>query len=82
MLMFPLDTQLSVAVALPVLEGSVPASHSTSMSAGQVMTGGVVSSMVMVCVQEVALPQASVAVQVLNRVPVVPQPVMPLRSSA
>src|SRR5690606_9028585 len=40
------NVQLSVAVAIPVLEGSVLSLHSIVMSSGQVITGGVVSSTV------------------------------------
>src|SRR5688572_16079777 len=39
--------QLSVAVAVPVLAGAVLAVHSTVIFAGQVMTGGTSSSIVM-----------------------------------
>ena len=44
------------------------------MSAGQVITGAVLSITVMVCVQLLALPQASVAVHVRVIVPVLLQP--------
>tara|TARA_B100000809_G_scaffold53679_1_gene49168 strand:+ start:602 stop:844 length:243 start_codon:yes stop_codon:yes gene_type:complete len=40
--------QLSVAVAVPVFAAAVEASHSTVTFAGQVITGTVVSTMVMV----------------------------------
>jgi hypothetical protein len=48
--------QLSVAVALPwpgipATEGNVLAVHSIVTSTGQVITGGVLSSTVIVCVQ-------------------------------
>src|SRR5216117_2485653 len=56
--------QLSVAVALPVLAGAVELPHASTLSAGQVMTGGVVSAKVMCCTQVLMLPQASVAFQV------------------
>src|SRR6266545_1063087 len=39
--------QLSVAVATPVLLGSVESPHANTLSSGQVMTGGVVSAKVM-----------------------------------
>ena len=58
-------SQLSEAVAEPVLAGSVLSSHSTVMLAGQrVITGGVLSSTVMVWAQVLLLPHASVAIQV------------------
>ena len=59
-----LGSQLSVAVATPVFAELGSSSHSMVTSAGQVICGGVVSSMVMVCTQSELLPQASVAVQV------------------
>ena len=58
-------SQLSVAVALPVPETAVEASHSTVTFAGHVMTGAVESSStVTVWLQLLLLPHASVAVQV------------------
>ena len=57
-------SQLSVAAAVPVPAAAVAASHSTVTFAGQVMSGAVVSIMVMVWVQLLLLPQSSVAVQV------------------
>ena len=57
-------SQLSVAAAVPVPAAAVAASHSTVTFAGQVMSGAVVSIMVMVWVQLLLLPQLSVAVQV------------------
>ena len=56
--------QSSVAVALPVAVTLVDAVQEIVVSAGQVMTGAVVSRTVMVCVQVDALPQPSVAVNV------------------
>src|SRR5436309_915701 len=56
--------QLSVAVAEPVLPGSVEAPHWSCLSGGQVMVGGVVSTKVMCWRQVAVLPQPSVAVQV------------------
>ena len=56
--------QLSVAVAPPMLAGSSELPHSTVRLAGQVRTGGIVSSTVIVWVQLMLFPQASVAVQV------------------
>jgi len=53
--------QLSVAVAVPVFEGSVEAPQASSLSPGQVIVGAVVSFTVMVCVQVALFPQASVA---------------------
>src|SRR5439155_1432751 len=56
--------QLSVAVAVPVLLGSVESPQASTLSAGQVMTGLVVSAKVMCCTQLLLLWQASSAVQV------------------
>jgi hypothetical protein len=56
--------QLSLAVAVPVLAGSVLSVQSTVISAGQVMDGGTVSLMVMNCVHCAVLPHESVAVHV------------------
>jgi hypothetical protein len=56
--------QASVAVAVPVAAGSVEAPQATVTLAGQVITGGVVSTTVIVWAHEAALPQESVAVQV------------------
>ena len=53
--------QLSVAVAVPVVPGKVPAVQSIVMSAGHVMEGAVSSKTVIVCIQVDELPQASVA---------------------
>ena len=44
-------SQLSVAVAVPVIAGSVGVPHGAVKSGGQVITGGVVSFTVMICVQ-------------------------------
>src|SRR5689334_5806006 len=57
-------SQMSVAVALPVLLGSVEAPHSNCTFAGQVIAGGVVSLKVMVWTQVTSLPQESVAFHV------------------
>jgi hypothetical protein len=57
-------SQLSVAVALPVLAGSVLAVHSIVTFIGQVIAGAVLSSTVMVWTQLLLLPQSSIAVQV------------------
>ena len=57
-------SQLSVAVAMPVAAGALEASHSTVAAIGTVMTGSVVSTTLMVCVPEIELPHASVAVHV------------------
>ena len=56
--------QLSETEGLPVLLGSVEPSHSIVMFAGQTITGGVLSSRVMVCTQSVLFPHESSAVQV------------------
>ena len=58
------SSQLSVAVASPVLVGSVDSSHSIVTSSGHVMVGGVVSTTVMIWTHSSVLPQASVAVHV------------------
>jgi hypothetical protein len=50
-----------VAVALPVALGTVEAPHSTVASAGQVITGGVVSRTMTVWAQSLVFPQVSVA---------------------
>jgi hypothetical protein len=57
-------SQLSVAVAVPVPEAAVEALHSTVTFAGHVMTGAVESTRVIVWLQLLLLPHASVAVQV------------------
>src|SRR2546426_11485143 len=56
--------QLSVAVAEPVLPGSVLSPHCRCLSGGQVMTGGVVSTKSMCWTQVAVLPHPSVAFQV------------------
>src|SRR5690606_267186 len=58
------SVQLSVAAASPKETGKVLSSHSTVTLAGQVITGGVVSSTVIVCMQSLALPQSSTAVHI------------------
>jgi len=57
-------SQASVAVAVPVLAGSVMASQSIVTSSGQLIIGGVLSSTKMVCTQLLELPQSSAATQV------------------
>src|SRR5438093_10793288 len=52
--------QLSVALALPMIAGSSEIPHSTVALAGQVRTGGTVSSTVIVWVHSAKLPQSSV----------------------
>ena len=54
----------SVAVADPVLAGNVLAVHCIVKLAGQEITGGVLSSTTIVCIQLLELPQSSVATQV------------------
>src|SRR5690606_40266747 len=54
----------SVAVASPSTLCSISPSPSLFRLAGQVITGGVVSSTVIVCTQSLALPQLSTAVHV------------------
>jgi len=58
------ESQLSVAVAVPVWDGAVDSSHSIVISAGQVITGGVESSTVIIWMQVMLLLELSVAVQV------------------
>ena len=58
-------SQLSVAVALPVLEGSLDSLQLIVTSVGQLITGAVTSCTVIVCTQLDELLQLSVAVQVL-----------------
>ncbi|MBK8706728.1 MAG: hypothetical protein IPN33_26200 [Saprospiraceae bacterium] len=55
-------SQMSVAVAIPVTAGDVLAVHDNVTPDGHVMTGGVLSSTVMVCVHLIMLPAPSVAV--------------------
>jgi hypothetical protein len=56
--------QLSPAVAVPVLDGSVEAPHCSWLSAGHEMLGGAASEKVRCCTQELALLQESLTVQV------------------
>src|SRR5204863_2300512 len=56
--------QLSLPVAVPVLDGLVEPLHCNCTSGGQVMLGAVVSTKVMCWTQVVMLPQPSVAFQV------------------
>lgn len=58
----------SVAVAVPVLAGNVLAVHCIVTLIGQVITGGVLSSTTIVCMQLLELPQSSVATQVREMV--------------
>ena len=57
-------SQLSVAVALPVLDVAVLAVHCTVISGGQTIAGGVPSSTKIVCTHELEFPQSSVALHV------------------
>src|SRR2546425_13011808 len=57
-------SQLSTAVALPVTLGSVEVYSCTVVLVGQVITGGVVSAIVIFCVQLLLCPAQSVAVHV------------------
>ena len=59
-----IQTPEAVAVAVPVSDGSVDSSHSTVTSAGQEITGAVVSTTVTVWVAVAELLDASVAVQI------------------
>src|SRR5438093_12245151 len=56
--------QLSVAVAVPVLLGSVDAPHCSCLSGGQVMSGAVRRAGEMCWTQVAVLPHPSVAFQV------------------
>jgi len=70
--MMPTDgygSQLSVAVATPK---SPTSSHEKILRAGQVTTGDVLSTMVIVCTHDTELLDASVAVQIRVIVPVYP----------
>ena len=64
--------QLSVAVACPVLEGSIDSSQLIVNSIGQVSVGATSSMMVMICSHVASLPQASTAVHILVIVPALP----------
>src|SRR6188768_1193455 len=55
----------SVEVASPVLTGVVSSIHSIVTFAGQVMNGGRLSSMVIICVHVLEFPHTSVDVHVL-----------------
>lgn len=57
-------SQLSVAVAVPVAAGNVLVAHWIVIFVGHVMTGGVLSSITMVCTHVLELPQSSVACHV------------------
>ena len=57
-------SQLSVALAMPVWAGKVLSVHSIVTFTGQVMSGAVLSSMVITCRHVLKLPQSSVAFQV------------------
>ena len=57
-------SQLSVAEAVPVLPGNVFDVHSIVTSAGQVTTGGVLSSTVITCRHVLEFPHSSVALHV------------------
>jgi hypothetical protein len=63
--MVGITSQLSDALAEPVLAGIVEAVHSIVTLTGHVITGGVLSSTVITCTQVLKLPQSSVAFQVL-----------------
>src|SRR4030095_1120572 len=58
-------SQLSVAVALPVLGGKVLAVHSIVIFGGHVINGAWLSSTEMIWLHVLLLPQSSVALQVL-----------------
>jgi hypothetical protein len=57
-------SQLSVAVALPVLAGNVLAVHSIVIFGGHVIIGAWLSFIVMIWLHVLLLPQSSVALQV------------------
>src|SRR6266516_5248144 len=58
--MLTLVEQLSVAVARPVFVGSSEVLHSMIALVGQVRTGGIVSSTVILCVASPKLPHSSI----------------------
>jgi hypothetical protein len=58
-------SQISIAVAKPVITGSVDSEQKAVTSAGQVITGAAVSSITIVALQVDVLPQSSDAVHVL-----------------
>ena|SRR6187402_2927511 len=66
-------SQVSVALAIPVLSAEVESVHSIVTSAGQEITGTVKSCTTMVALQVEELPQSSVAVHVLVTLYVPPQ---------
>ena len=63
--MIDTELQLSVAVAVPVFDGSVLAEQAMVTLIGQVIAGARISWIVIVWVQVFILPHASVAFQVL-----------------
>ena len=65
----PSALQLSVAVGIPVNEGSKDSSQLISMLAAQVISGFVISTTWMICSQISTLPHSSSAVHVLMIVP-------------
>src|SRR6266496_2125704 len=68
--------QLSVAVAEPVLLGSVESPHARTLSSGQLITGGVVSAKVRCWTHVATLWQASSAVHVRS------MPALPVQLAA
>ena len=58
-------SQISIAVAKPVISGSVDNVQKAVTSAGQLITGAAVSSTTIVALQVDVLPQSSDAVHVL-----------------
>ena len=67
------EPQMSVATGNPSPPATVESSQQTWMSAGQVITGAVVSWMMKEAEVDVELPQSSVAVKVTKDPPVAPQ---------
>ncbi len=51
-------------LAVPVIDGAIDVPHGTVNGCGQVITGGVVSTTVIVWLQLVEFPHASIAVHV------------------
>src|SRR5690349_20103299 len=76
----PASPHMSLAVAVPVAVGLVSPVHSTVLSSGQVIVGGVVSTILIVCTQVASLSHESVAVHVRVIVPVLPQAVAKVSS--
>src|SRR5690554_1436907 len=73
--------QLSLIVGLSSRLGSIDSPQRTVNLSPQVMDGGILSSMRMVWVTLFELPQRSLTIQVRLSVPVLLQPITPVKSS-